>query len=310
MENVRRGPFVGSLRALDLVLVLVLALGTFLAAVFRARVPAGPPLVPIGLVTAVLFLGLNRVQQRLARPGGRFFFRLLSVSIALLVIYETWVRLSLIAWPAWRDPALIGLEQRVFGVAPTLWLQALVSPSLTEWLMFAYVVYFALYPLVTAVLFFRHGEPVLEAFLFTLAFNNIFCNLFYPVFPVDNPVAGLGALHTVPLKGWLFTAAGEYMRATMTPGGGMPSGHVAAITIMLLAAYRYERRLFYPLLPVGLSLIAATVYGRFHYLSDCLMGLAAALFCWWAAPVAKRRLDGILASRGRACPFPDRPRPR
>ncbi|MCX6574029.1 MAG: phosphatase PAP2 family protein [Candidatus Aminicenantes bacterium] len=308
MENVRRVPFLRSLRALDLVLALVLLVGASLAAAFRTRVPPGPPLVPIGLATAVLFLGLNRVQQRQAHPGGRFFLRLLSVSIALLVIYETWVRLSLIAWPAWQDPALISMEQRIFGTTPTVWLQALVSPALTEWLMFAYVVYFALYPVVTAVLFFRHGEPVLEAFLFTLAFNNIFCNLFYPLFPVDNPVAGLGALHAVPLQGWFFTAAGEYMRSTMTPGGGMPSGHVAATTIMLLAVYKYERRLFYPLLSVGLSLIAATVYGRFHYLSDSLMGLAAALFCWWAAPIAKRCLDRILASRGRTCPLPDRPR--
>jgi len=310
MDYVRRGPFLGSLRALDLVLVLVLLVGASLAAAFRARVPPGPPLVPIGLAAAVLFLGLNRVQQRLVRPGGRFFLRLLSVSIALLVIYETWVRLSLIAWPAWQDSALISMEQRIFGTAPTVWLQALVSPALTEWMMFAYVVYFALYPLVTAVLFFRHGEPLLEAFLFTLAFNNIFCNLFYPVFPVDNPVAGLGALHAVPLKGWFFTAAGEYMRSTMNAGGGMPSGHVAATTIMLLAVYKYERRLFYPLLPVGISLIAATVYGRFHYLSDSLLGIAAALFCWWAAPLVKRRLDGALASRDRIGPLPALRRPR
>lgn len=283
------------LRALDLVLVLALSLIAGLAAAFRSRVESWPATVLMCLGTAGLFLGLNALQQRLTRPGARFFFRLLSVSTALVVIYEATLRLVFIAWPAWQDPSLIGLEKAVFGVAPTVWLQAAVTPALTEWMMFAYVVYFALYPIVTAILFFRRGEAVLEAFLFTLAFNNILCNFLYPVYPVNNPVAGLGALHTVPLKGYLATAVGEFVRSTMTPGGGMPSGHVAATTIMLLALYQHERRLFYPLLPLGLSLIASTVYGRFHYLSDSLMGIGLAFFCWWAAPLVKRRLDRVLA---------------
>ncbi len=282
-------------RALDLVLVLALVLIAGLAAAFHSRVDRWPAVVLGSLGAAGLFFGLNLVQRRMTRPGARFFFRLLSVSAALAAIYEASLRLVFIAWPAWQDQSLIGLEKALYGVAPTVWLQAFITPGLTEWMMFAYVFYFALYPIVTAVLFVRRGEAVFEGFLFTLAFNNIVCNVLYPVFPVDNPVAGLGALHTVPLKGYVATAVAEFARSSMTPGGGMPSGHAAATTIMLLAAYKYERRLFYPLLPLGLSLIVSTVYGRFHYLTDSLLGVGLAFVCWRAGPLVKRRLDRALA---------------
>lgn len=284
------------LRAVDIVLVSVLLVYSVLAASFHSQVVRGSSLALADLGTALLFLVLNRVQQRLVRRAGRFFLRLLAVSIALLVIYETSLRLTLIIWAAWKDPVLISLEQTLFGVQPTVWLQAIVSPGLTEWMMFSYLSYFALYPIIGASLFFKRGEDVMEKFLFTLCVNNIFCNVLYLFYPVDNPVTGLGGLHTVPLKGFVFTAAGEYVRShVMTPGGGMPSGHVAATTIMLMTAYRYDRRLFIFLFPFALSIILSTVYCRFHYLSDSVMGIVTALFIWWAAPVLKRAVDRRLA---------------
>jgi membrane-associated phospholipid phosphatase len=296
MGNRKLRSFITSLRAVDLVLVLVLLGFSILGAVFHSRVARWPSLILANLCTTILFLILNRVQQRMIRRLGRFFLRLLSVSIALLVIYETSLRLTFIIWPVWKDPAIIGLEQALFGVPPTVWLQSFISPGLTEWMMFSYIAYFALYPIVGASLFFRRGEEILEKFLFVLCFNNIFCNLLYLVYPVDNPIAGLGPLHTVPLKGFVFTQASESMRShMMTAGGGMPSGHVAATTIMLLAAYKHDRRLFYLLLPIAISVILSTVYCRFHYLSDSVMGIPAAFFCWWAAPAVRKAIDRSLA---------------
>lgn len=289
------------LRSVDLVLVAVLLFLTLLAAVFHSRVPNLPAVIAMNAGAAVIFLGLNRIQRRLTRPAPRFFLRLFSVSLPLIVIYEATVRLTFIFWPAWQDPALISLEGAVFKIPPTVGLQAILSPALTEWMMFAYLAYFILYPVVGAALFFRRGEAVWENFLFILCFNNIFCNLLYLVYPVDNPIAGLGPAHTVPLKGFVFTAAGEYMRWHVnTPGGGMPSGHVAATTIMLLFAYRHDRRFFYLLFPIAVSVILSTVYCRFHYFSDAVMGVVAASFCWWAAPAVKRTLDRVLESRAQS----------
>lgn len=283
-------------QAVDVFLLSVLVVTSLLAAVFHSRVAHWPSLILLDIGTALAFLGLNRALPRIVGRTGRFFLRFLSVSVALMVIYEISLRLTLIFWPSWKDPAVIGLEQALFGVPPTVWLQAFVSPGLTEWMMFSYLSYLPLYPIVGATLYFKRGEEVLEKFLFVISFNNIFCNLLYLVYPVDNPVTGLGPLHTVPLKGFAFARAGEYIRThLMTPGGGMPSGHVAATTIMLMTAWRYDRRLFFLLLPVAVSIILSTFYGRFHYLSDSVMGIAAAFFCWGVAPAVRRALDRRLA---------------
>ena len=39
-----------------------------------------------------------------------------------------------------QDPVVLRLESAVFGVQPTVWSQRFVTPPLTEWMMFAYVI--------------------------------------------------------------------------------------------------------------------------------------------------------------------------
>ena len=39
-----------------------------------------------------------------------------------------------------QDSVVLRLESAVFGVQPTVWSQRFVTPPLTEWMMFAYVI--------------------------------------------------------------------------------------------------------------------------------------------------------------------------
>jgi len=55
-----------------------------------------------------------------------------------------------------------------------------------------------------------------------------------------------------------------------------PSLHVGISFVVWLYAYRNSRRLFWILMPLVLSLWVSTVYLRFHYLVDCVMGLILA----------------------------------
>lgn len=62
-----------------------------------------------------------------------------------------------------------------------------------------------------------------------------------------------------------------------------PSGH-ALITMMTLAyAFVLHRKVFYVLLPFGCGLILATVYLRYHYLTDVLASAALFPLTLWAA---------------------------
>jgi membrane-associated phospholipid phosphatase len=81
-----------------------------------------------------------------------------------------------------------------------------------------------------------------------------------------------------PLEGEIFTFIGEWMRTNLHyPGGCLPSPHCASATVMIVMMYRYNRVLFWSLLPIVLTLYVSTVYGRYHYSWDGVAGILLSL---------------------------------
>ena len=98
-----------------------------------------------------------------------------------------------------------------------------------------------------------------------------------------------------------FGAVAEWIRANVhQPGGSIPSPHCAVATVMWFMSLKYTRRGFVWLAPIILSLYASTVYGRFHYLSDMIIGVATGLLVLLGAPAIARAWDRRLAAGGRA----------
>ena len=74
------------------------------------------------------------------------------------------------------------------------------------------------------------------------------------------------------------------MSLTFETGGK----YVAATVLGLGFSWRYARRVFWIMLPVGMGLIGATVAGRFHYGVDCLCAIPLAGICAAIAAAAVR----------------------
>ena len=82
----------------------------------------------------------------------------------------------------------------------------------------------------------------------------------------------------MPLRGGPFTALAEFMRSNLHfAGGSLPSPHCAAGTVMLVTLFRSHRGWAWATAPLLVCILPATVYGRFHYLSDGLAGIAVAV---------------------------------
>lgn len=64
----------------------------------------------------------------------------------------------------------------------------------------------------------------------------------------------------------------------------MPSGHTQIVLMVLFLAYRYQKFLFYLFLPIISALILSTVYLRYHYVIDLLVGMALAIGCMIFGP--------------------------
>lgn len=286
------------LRLTDAVILGGLGFLLLLAAVFNGRLDR--PLVFIGrnLLAIVLYILTLLILRRLRPKVLRFLLRTASVQLMYLQIFLAGRGLQLI-FLNWNDDRVIAWETAVFGLQPLVWIQKLYTPPLTEWMFFVYVVYIVIYPILGAVIFFRRGEEANEDYLFQLGLINLVCGLGFILFPVAGPMhwEKVRVLLTEPLRGGVFASVAEYIRSHVHAAGGtIPSPHCAVATVMWFMSLKYTRRGFWLLAPVILSLYVSTVYGRFHYLSDSVIGIAAAVLVLLAAPAItaawSRWIDG------------------
>lgn len=287
-----------AVRPTDIVILGGVLIFDVLTVLYHRRVPdAWTWTIKIALAGAIYF-GAAALYNRLLHPAARFFVRTAAVQGMCAYLFVAVLPLQLIWWTTWNDAAVIRLEHGVFGLQPTVWLERLVSPALTEWMMFCYVIYLAVYPGLGALIRAKRGEGAMEDYLFTLAATNIVCFLGFIIYPVAGPMKFMPEAYSVPLQGGLFTAIAESIRVNIHGiGGTIPSPHCAIATVMWAMSFRYVRPAFYVLAPVILSLYISTCYGRFHYITDSVVGIVCGLAMFLAAPVLGRAWNAAAARR-------------
>lgn len=281
------------LEILNLVAVsCLLALATASAAAGRLK---GWPTIIAGCLggLAVVF-----VAARLARRRERLWPPLrLAVDFYPLAfvpfVYDTLGLLIPAVHPAEYDAALSAIDFAVFGVHPTLWLQRFTHPVLTDLLYLAYATFF-LFPLVVGVALWRRSPALARRFIFLISLTFFISYVGYVLLPAQGPRAVLAGVYTVnlqatPIARTIATTLNDLERNRVDV---FPSGHTMITVVCLLVARRHARRLFCFLLPVGTLLVIATVYCRYHYVIDVIVGLALALPTPALGAAVYRRLGG------------------
>ncbi len=288
------------LRATDGLILGTLAVFSFLALVFFWRVEGWWMLIVKNVAVGIVYILFNRWSEKAATKFWKFFLRVAAVTLSYAYLFGAVDKLQALIWGqgTWFDYHVMDMEQWIFGVQPTLWLQDYMSKGLTEWMMFTYVVYIPLYPVLCGVIYFLRGDLAMEDYFFTLGLTNILCDIGFILFPVAGPLPTIGHLYTVPLDGYVFTWLGEAIRHNLHYiGGTIPSPHAAAATIMWMMAYRYHRPSFWVLAPIVLSLYVSTFYGRYHYMTDAVVGIATAFIGLALAPLMMRAWDRMALAR-------------
>jgi membrane-associated phospholipid phosphatase len=280
------------LRATDGLILFTLAFFSVLAILFSPSVQGWWMLILKNIGVGVVYIGLVVASEKTTKKFLRFFLRVAAVTLTYAYLFGAVDKLQLIIHGQWLDAYVMDAEQYIFGVQPTLWLQHITSPPLTEWMMFAYVAYVPMYPILCGIIYYLRGELAMEDYFFTLGFTNILCDIGFILFPVAGPIATIGTLYTVPLKGYVFTFFGELMRSNLHyVGGTIPSPHAAAATIMWVMAYRYHRPSFYILTPIVISLYVSTFYLRYHFVTDAVVGVIVAFIALWIVPYLIKAWD-------------------
>lgn len=190
---------------------------------------------------------------------------------------------------------LMQWDIKIFGVEPTLWCQKFFHPLLTDYMAFAYALYF-IFPLVIMYLLsYRNKRGELREVILALALTFLCGFVGYVIFPCSPPRYFLEHEFTNPphLYGlFLFNQLqGKWDSLSAIPGGAFPSLHVGISSIALIYAFRFrtisrfDRGLYWIYLPLVVSLWISTVYLRHHWIIDIVAGWGIALASAALAPL-------------------------
>lgn len=192
------------------------------------------------------------------------------------------------------DNYIINYEFTIFSVHPTVWFQKISSPLLTEWMMFGYSFYLLLLPITTVWLYCSQKNEQWQHLLGSLMISFFICYIIFTLIPVKGPRLALTGLYSVSLKGYIFQRFTQLLEhEAMLYGGAFPSAHCSAATVMIVLAYKYDKKLFLGIAPIIITLYISTVYGRYHYPSDVLGGIIVGLSGIWLYWPLKRLWENL-----------------
>jgi len=181
----------------------------------------------------------------------------------------------------------------LFGVEPTIWAQQFYRPWLTEVLSFCYASYLPLTILLPLILYIKKRDVEARQTLLGIMLCFYWGYILYIAFPTIPPRLWIADLYTKDFEGGVLLAAQRAMVSISESSSraAFPSLHIAITLLTLTYSFRFLRKLFWFLLPLGIGLIIATVYLRHHYVVDLLAGMPLAILAFRYSPAWERRWE-------------------
>ncbi len=242
--------------------------------------------------------------------GLRLFamIRYFYIVPVIYMMYDQTHAFVRIVHPVDYDDVLITVDRLIFGLDPTVWLQKWSFPVVTEYLQICYFLFYVL-PIMQAVELWRRGDlPKLVEFARAMAFCYFVSYLLYFAMPAIGPRFTLhdySAL-SLDLPGLAVT---DLLRHLVNVGGGipwnatdpisvvnrdcMPSGHTMLTLTNLVLGFKNRSRYRWFFVVIGGSLIISTVYLRYHYVVDVLVGALLVAIVLPIEPRANRCVDNL-----------------
>ena len=273
--------------AVDKLILGYLLFTSVLLAVWWRSVPDAVPLAAVHISGIALLLVEIRLPNRTS-----WYFRCWYPLPYVAACYREMALLIPAIRRSDADRWLSSLDFRFWGVHPTIWLERIYNPLLTEYLQSVYTLFVPAVLLVAFVLWRqrRYAEFQYIAFLIALGFLASYVG--YLAVPARGPRFLLKPLEHLPLRGlWLFANMQHTLdRLESAHYDCFPSGHTELAILACWMSRLVSNRLFWVYFCYTLSIIFATVYLRYHYTVDLLAGAALAVTLILAAPFFYRIL--------------------
>lgn len=181
------------------------------------------------------------------------------------------------------DSQLVAFEKAVLGVNPTLYIDRhLLNVWVTELLSLSYFSYYPMIPIFVFTLFVKKQYRIISSATTTILLIFFSGYLLFFLYPIEGPRWHYAAQYINAIEGPFFRPMVEYVIDNgAVRGGCMPSTHFAIFLALMLYCFKHYRKTGWLLLPICIGLGAGTVWGRFHYISDVIVGGIMGLLATW-----------------------------
>jgi membrane-associated phospholipid phosphatase len=279
----------GCLWAADKLILAYLAGTGALVAVYWNRLPEAPELLALHFGAAIAIVLAS------AR-GGRavWYFRHWYPLPLLASCYKEMAILIPAVRGATSDQWLADLDFSIWHANPTVSLERVQTPALTDFLQLAYTLYVPAVLLVPWLLWRKRRFADFRYCAFLISLGLLASYIGYILVPARGPRFLLNHLQHLPIQGgWVV----DLMRTTLDRLESVhydcfPSGHIELTIIASWSSRQISKRLSPVYLTYTLCIIFATVYLRYHYTVDLVAGALLAAILIAAGPIMYRKLSG------------------
>lgn len=197
--------------------------------------------------------------------------------IFFFVVFESFFMILPYLNPHDYDMQLAQFDYHLFGVDPTIWIEAYFRPWLTDLMYLLYLFYFPL-PLFILVYLYRKGSEYQfdkSVFIFLVVYYGAY--IMYFIIPAQGPrfYEPLMRLQTKDLNGLLISIPIRNIISVFEPNkfDAFPSLHTAISLTTIILMARYNKKMFIIFTPVVIGIWISLVYCRYHYVADMIAGI-------------------------------------
>lgn len=179
------------------------------------------------------------------------------------------------------DPAFIEFEKKYFAKVMSFHQNNSASQVfLSEYLHACYLSFYIFIYGVPLYLYLQHNIIFFYECTFAILLTLLLGYITHIIVPVHGPRTIFPKIIDKRSQGCFFKIVHHVLSKGSTPGTAFPSGHTSSACIALFMTWHLNMPLFYILLPIGIGLIISTIYGRFHYVADVIIGIAYAIIAF------------------------------
>ena len=256
-----------------------------------------------------LFLGITKLKNLkvlLKSKIGRWIKALLDFLretlpfLFCISIYTNMHDMVHLVNPNDVDASLIAWDQYLLGFQPAIYLESFITPELTDFMYFSYSSFLIYIIMFTMYLYVRKNNTAFRETLVSVILTFYIGYIGYVIFPAVGPKFTMSHLFETSLSGSFITDRLSFLMnyeiSEYTRRDCFPSLHNGVIFLILLFAFKHQKRYAFLFLPFAIALFISTLYLRYHYFVDMIAGFLLAIIVFYLGPILnnwweKKRLD-------------------